>query len=39
MTLATVTKQRLGSFIVCEKRCPFGVPTVARIAEAAAFFN
>ncbi len=22
----------------CEKRCPFGVPTVARIAEAAAFF-
>jgi len=23
----------------CEKRCPFGVPTVARIAEAAAFFG
>ncbi len=23
----------------CEKRCPFGVPTVARIAEAAAFFR
>ncbi len=22
----------------CEKRCPFGVPTVARIAEAAVFF-
>jgi predicted aldo/keto reductase-like oxidoreductase len=23
----------------CEKRCPFGVPTVARIAEAAMFFG